>query len=91
MIQNITAPAKCIYICLALTFSPTLLAAQGDNRPEAKEESGKSDAETNPPKQTTDESTQRAGRKITTKDGDEIFLPSEEISEDFAVSFPVDI
>lgn len=34
---------------------------------------------------------QNAGRKITTKDGDEIFLPSEEISEDFAVSFPVDI
>ena len=39
------------------------------------------------------QSTTSAGapKKKSKKDGGDIFQPSEEISEDFAVSFPVDI
>jgi len=32
-----------------------------------------------------------AGKGATSKKADGVFVPSEEISEDFAVSFPVDI
>jgi len=48
-----------------------------------------------PVAQQTDDKQQTAGKNPKTKDprsaDQEIFRPSEEISEDFAVSFPVDI
>ncbi len=59
------------------------------NDAQASAESGKTDAKQPPTEPSADQQTARQ-QKDKGRDG-EIFRPSEEISEDFAVSFPVDI
>ena len=67
-------------LLLALNFShPAAQAAEAQSDARAKASAKASEARDKPSKSESDEGT----------DGG--FLPSEEISEDFAVSFPVDI
>ncbi|MCZ6710276.1 MAG: hypothetical protein O7B25_07935 [Gammaproteobacteria bacterium] len=49
------------------------------------------DAPVTSEKQTEPESAESTNAPIEVKPAPEIFVPSEDISEDFAVSFPVDI
>ncbi len=79
-------PFLLVLACLLLSGNPAI-AAEGNAADkqnaerEADEKSGKQEG-----KQTD------AAKKNKNKSKDkEIFIPSEEISEDFAVSFPVDI
>jgi hypothetical protein len=70
-------------LCAALALPPFALAAEAEPEPppapQAEQENQTDAPEPPPPKQSK-----------SPKRGD-IFLPSEEISEDFAVSFPADI
>ena len=70
--------------------SPLLHAAEQDSKPTAEGSSQSSGSE-----QANKDKPAAANKKSNTKDSrgsdQEIFRPSEEISEDFAVSFPVDI
>ena len=52
---------------------------------QAAEEQSSDEAES------TAETTTEVGSNIKGAEGAEVFIPTEEISEDFAVSFPVDI
>jgi len=59
------------------------------NDAQAPAETGKADTEQTPAERSADQ--QPARQQNDKSRGGEIFRPSEEISEDFAVSFPVDI
>ena len=59
------------------------------NETQASTETARTDSQQSPTERSAD---QKAARQQKDKNRDaEIFRPSEEISEDFAVSFPVDI
>jgi hypothetical protein len=69
-----------------LTFSNSARAQESDEQT-AKPVQPQADPDKAPPPQT---STNQQKKSNSDKDS-EVFKPSEEISEDFAVSFPVDI
>ncbi len=75
---------------LALCVLLAGVTANGAESESGAEQSGQQSGEkqTQESKKAADAKKQQSGNKTKDK---EIFIPSEEISEDFAVSFPVDI
>jgi hypothetical protein len=71
---------KILWFTLLIWLTPTaLLAQKAEERAAAETPAGETDTEAEP---TADEGAPESS---------EVFIPTEEISEDFAVSFPVDI
>lgn len=83
-------------LCVAVTFSfanNRVLAAEEGAKPQqqtSSSETSDSVADDSSKQAQTDQKKQPK-RKTDSEKNKEIFRPSEEISEDFAVSFPVDI
>lgn len=80
-------------VCCVSTFNSAFAAEAKDvqssrQEPSSAEEKKASKATTTPKQDTAEKPKSKASQN---KKDDSIFIPSEEISEDFAVSFPVDI
>ena len=90
---------KKLFLGLALLISTCGLTyaaeaeSQSSNERDNKQKNERAEERTNAQPKPGPQSTTSAGAptKQDKKDGGDIFQPSEEISEDFAVSFPVDI
>lgn len=81
----------CILLLLSFTLGVTIFTnsarAQENKDQAAKPAESEADTKTVPPPQTSTNQKSKSDRDKAR----EVFKPSEEISEDFAVSFPVDI
>lgn len=81
----------CILLLLSFTLSATIFTnsatAQENKDQKAKPAETEADSKTVPPPQSSTNQKNKSDRDKAR----EVFKPSEEISEDFAVSFPVDI
>lgn len=78
---------RMLFLSAFLLLTPPTFAAEGE--PAAQPVENEKDEKRT---QTEDTEPKTADSKSKNKSKDkEIFIPSEEISEDFAVSFPVDI
>jgi hypothetical protein len=95
MTRYITHPLALLGIVLALTMGFTAWAQESDKTQEPEQnKSATGQVPTGQAKsaKTDQQNASSAGKKPgKKKQDDEVFRPSEEISEDFAVSFPVDI
>jgi len=74
-------------VCFVAAAAEQSAASSADRDPKQSDKQGDPNAQSSPSKQENDNERTRASKS----DPNEIFRPSEEISEDFAVSFPVDI
>ncbi len=83
-----TAILACLVITTAHALAAPASAEQGSNTPSPSPEStpDKPDTKTTKP---NDKTADKEKKNATPES--EVFIPSESISEDFAVSFPVDI
>ena len=73
---------KILWVALLLWITPTALLAQTAEDVEAADAAAGAPGADTDPQPTADEDAAESA---------EVFIPTEEISEDFAVSFPVDI
>ena len=95
MIRIATAIALVLSLlmCITLTRGPAHAAAAPSQPADERQQENTSDpASAEPPRRTAEPETLPPSSNGTRqRNGAEVFIPSEEISEDFAVSFPVDI
>ena len=86
--QRCIALALAGLVCVSLSgVAPPSVAAEGA----ANDGSDQESAQTDKPADTNDKQSSASKSNKGKDRGGDIFRPSEEISEDFAVSFPVDI
>lgn len=89
MIRIATAIALALSLLVCITLART--PAHAADEPQ-QENTSEEPASTEAPGRTGESETLPANNNRTRqRNGAEVFIPSEEISEDFAVSFPVDI
>jgi len=83
-------------VLLLVIAAANSMAAEGptqanEDEPRGQQVEERSDASTSTSSQTTQDAKPTPKSNTKAAESKEIFRPSEEISEDFAVSFPVDI